>query len=240
MSDLLSFAISAHGGLERWNSFQSIEARMAVGGGIFAAKRNPGLQNDVTYRIQTREERVAIDRFSASDRRVNFVPSRLTLETLSGELIEARDNPRSAFAGQTEASPWDTLHVAYFTSYALWTYLNLPFLYTWPGFVTEELGSWHENGEEWRRLKAIFPQTVASHSTEQVTYFGPDGLMRRHDYTVDVLGGATGANYTTNYKDIQGIQIPTTRRVYAYDENRQMIPDPLLVSIDIASITLRK
>jgi hypothetical protein len=90
MSDLLSFAVSAHGGLERWNSFQAIEARMAVGGGIFAAKRNPGLQNDVTYRIQTREERVAIDRFSASDRRVNFVPSRLTLETLSGELIEAR------------------------------------------------------------------------------------------------------------------------------------------------------
>jgi hypothetical protein len=240
MSDLLSFAVSAHGGLERWNTFQAIEARMAVGGGIFTAKRNPGLQNDVTYRIQTREERVAIDRFSASDRRVNFVPSRLTLETLGGELIEARDNPRSAFAGQTEESPWDTLHVAYFISYALWTYLNLPFLYTWPDFVTEEVGSWHENGEEWRRLKATFPQTVASHSAEQVTYFGPDGLMRRHDYTVDVLGGATGANYTTNYKDIQGIQIPTTRRVYAYDENGQMIPDPLLVSIDIASITLRK
>lgn len=30
--------------------------------------------------------------------------------------------------------------------------------------------------------------------------------MRRHDYTVDILGGATGANYTTNYRDFQGIQ----------------------------------
>jgi len=240
MSDLLSFAVSAHGGLDRWNTFQAIEARMAVGGGIFAAKRNPGLQNDVTYRIRTHEERVAIDRFSAPDRRVNFVPSLLTLESLGGDLIEVRDDPRSAFAGQTEESPWDTLHVAYFTSYALWTYLNLPFLYTWPGFVTEEVGPWHENGEEWRRLKATFPETVASHSVEQVTYFGPDGLMRRHDYTVDVLGGAPGANYTTNYKDVQGIQIPTTRRVYAYDVNGQMIPDPLLVSIDIESVILRK
>ena len=110
MSDLLSFAVSAHGGLEGWNTFQAIEARMSVGGGIFAAKRNPGLQNDVAYKIQTREERGAINRFSAPDRRVNFVPSRLTLETLGGELIEARDNLRSAFAGQTEESPWDTIY----------------------------------------------------------------------------------------------------------------------------------
>jgi hypothetical protein len=64
--------------------------------------------------------------------------------------------------------------------------------------------------------------------------------MRRHDYTVDVLGGATEANYTTNYKDVQGIKIPTTRRGYAYDGNDQMIPDPLLVSIDIESVILKK
>ena len=93
-----------------------------------------------------------------------------------------------------------------------------------------------ENGEEWRRLKATFPKTIASHSGEQITYFGPDGLMRRHDYTVEVLGGATGANYSTDYKEFQGIKMPTTRRVYAYDENGQKIPDPLLVSIDIETI----
>ena len=33
-------------------------------------------------------------------------------------------NPRDAFKGQTADSAWDTLHVGYFTSYALWTYLN--------------------------------------------------------------------------------------------------------------------
>jgi multidrug efflux pump subunit AcrA (membrane-fusion protein) len=35
---------------------------------------------------------------------------------------------------------------------------------------------------------------------------------------------------------ISGIKMPTTRRVYAYDENGQKIPDPLLVSIDIETI----
>jgi hypothetical protein len=236
LSDLLALAVSAHGGLERWNSFRTLQARMSVGGGIFAAKQNPGLQDNVTYRVFTREERLTIDHFSAPDRRICFVPSRLTLETMGGEVLEVRDDPRSAFAGQTNESPWDTLHVAYFTSYALWTYLNLPFLYTYPGFVTEEIEPWRENGEEWRRLKATFPETIASHSNEQITYFGPDGLMRRHDYTVEVLGGATGANYSTDYKEFQGIKMPTTRRVYAYDGNGQKIPDPLLVSIDIETI----
>jgi hypothetical protein len=112
-----------------------------------------------------------------------------------------------------------------FTSYALWTYLNLPFLYTYPGFVTEEIEPRRENGEEWRRLKATFPETIASHSGVQTTYFGPDGLMRRHDYTVEVLGGATGANYSTDYKEFQGIKVPTIRRVYAYDGNGPKIPD---------------
>jgi hypothetical protein len=77
----------------------------------------------------------------------------------------------------------------------------------------------------------------ASHTREQVTHFGPDGLMRRHDYTVDVLGGATGANYSTNYREYQGIKVPTTRRVYAYDASGQKVPEPLLVSIDIRSIS---
>ena len=212
---------------------------MAVSGAIFTAKRNPGLQDDVTYTVHTGEERVSIDRFSAPDRLLRFTPDHLALETTSGAIVETRDDPRSAFAGQTETSPWDRLHVGYFTSYALWTYLNLPFLYTWPRFVAEEIEPWHENGETWRRLKATFPTTVASHNREQVTHFGPDGLMRRHDYTVDVLGGATGANYSTDYRDVDGIMIPMRRRVYAYDAQGQMVPEPVLVTIDIADISLR-
>ena len=60
------------------------------------------------------------------------------------------------------------------------------------------------------------------HDAEKCSFnFGPDGLMRRHDYTVEVLGGATGANYSTDYKEFQCIKMPTTRRVYAYDANGQ-------------------
>src|SRR5437899_3272103 len=75
---------------------------------------------------------------------------------------------------------------------ALWTYFTIPILYTYPGFVAEELPPWEENGETWRPLAALFPEEIASHAQKQISYFGPDGLLRRHEYTVDVLGGAKG------------------------------------------------
>jgi hypothetical protein len=42
----------------------------------------------------------------------------------------------------------------------------------------------------------------------------PDGLLRRHDYVVDVLGGAMGAHYIDDYRDHSGILMPHRRRVY--------------------------
>ena len=93
MSNLLDLALSAHGGLDRWNRFKVLQARMSVGGAIFVAKKNPGLQEDVTYEILTHEERVTIDRFAMPDRRLRFAPDRLTLETLDGSVVEDRHNP---------------------------------------------------------------------------------------------------------------------------------------------------
>jgi len=63
--------------------------------------------------------------------------------------------------------------------------------------------------------------------------------MRRHDYSVDVMGGATGANYTSDYREFQGIKVPTTRRVYAYDQSLRKIPEPMLVGIGIDKVVLR-
>jgi hypothetical protein len=56
------------------------------------------------------------------------------------------------------------MHLAYFSSYALWNYLTIPFLFTTLGFVTEELAPWKESGEQWRPLSVIVPDSIASHS----------------------------------------------------------------------------
>jgi hypothetical protein len=93
-------------------------------------------------------------------------------------------------------------------------------------------------GETWRRLKVTFPDHIKSHTREQISCFGPDGLLRRHDYEVDILGGATGLNYASDYRNVDGIVIPTQRRVYAYQGDYQRVPEPLLVKIDMGEITL--
>jgi hypothetical protein len=237
LNDLLALALEAHGGRARWDAFKTLKAELSVGGAIWYAKQQPGLLDHKIFEIDTHSERLTITPFSAPDRRSVFVPDRLVLETLAGANLETRDHPRAAFAGQTLETPWDKFHVAYFASEALWTYLTSPFLYSYPGFESEEVATWHENGEEWRSLRVTFPDHVASHCKTQITRFGPDGLMRRHDYTVDILGGASGANYVSDYREFQGIKMPTRRRIYAYDQNMQKVPEPILVSLDFGNLT---
>ena len=87
-------------------------------------------------------------------------------------------------------------------------------------------------------MKVTFPDDVKSHTKEQISCFGPDGLLRRHDYTVDILGGATGLDYATGYRNIDGIIVPATRRVFAYEGDYRLVKEPLLVAIDMGEITL--
>jgi hypothetical protein len=85
-------------------------------------------------------------------------------------------------------------------------------------------------------LQVTFPDGYAAHTRTQYSYFGEDGLLRRHLYAVDVLGGAQGANYAFEYRAVDGLMLSTRRRVFAYDEARHKIEEPILVSIDLSEI----
>jgi hypothetical protein len=232
MNDLLGLAVEAHGGMARWRRLKTLTASLSITGEISHIKGRPDVLKDIVVEVSLHEERV-ITHYRREDRRTVFTPGEIVSESEHGKLLERRANPRASFAGQKLETPWDDIQVAYFQGEALWTYLTTPFLYTRPGFVTEELAPWHEEGEMWRPLNVTFPGNVASHAREQVSYFGPDGLLRRHEYTVDILGGAPGLNYATDFKDVDGIWIPAKRRVYSYDSNKRRVAEPLLVAIDV-------
>jgi hypothetical protein len=236
-SDLLNLAVKAHGGLDRWNKVKAIKVAASITGAIWFVKGKGDFLKNVVLTAETRNERLTVD-FPGQDKRAVFEPSRILMEKVDGTLIEARDNPEKSFEGQQRETPWDDIHVAYFVGEALWTYLNTPFLYTRVGFTTEEISSIQVEGETWRRLKVTFPDNVKSHSKVQISCLGPDGLLRRHDYTVDILGGATGLNYASDYRNVGGIIVPTKRRVYAYEGDYQLVKEPLLVAIDMGEITL--
>jgi hypothetical protein len=239
MNELLQVAVDAHGGLERWNQLKTVKASVSITGAIWQVKGKPDVLKDVSIEAELHKQRLTTQ-YNGQGKRTVFEPKRIAIQTESGRLVDSRDDPRSAFQGHTRQTPWDDMHVAYFSSYALWNYLTVPFLYTYPGFVAEELAPWKENGEQWRPLKVIVPDSIASHSREQVAYFGPDGLLRRHEYTVDVMGGAPGLNYAAAYRNVDGIVVPTKRNVYAPDANKQKIQEPVLVAIDIRAISFQR
>jgi hypothetical protein len=41
-----------------------------------------------------------------------------------------------------------------------------------------------------------------------------------------------------DYRNVDGIIVPTKRRVYAYEGDYQLVKEPLLVKIDMGEITL--
>jgi hypothetical protein len=237
MNDLLESAVAAHGGLGRWNQVRSITVDTSITGALWSLKSQGDALKDVRFAVDTTRERLTMD-FAGQDKRSVFEPHRVVLQRRDGALTDARDDPEKSFDGHQLQTPWDDIHLAYFTGEALWTYLNTPFLYTWPGFVTEEIAPIEADGETWRRLKVTFPDHIKSHTRQQISCFGPDGLLRRHDFTIDILGGATGMLYATDYRDIDGIIIPATRRGYAWQGDYQLVPEPLLVAIDMGEITI--
>jgi hypothetical protein len=235
LDNLLAFPIEAHGGLNAWNKLQSLHAIVSIGGALWDLKGLSGLFKNTHVELKLHSQRV-ITHLVDVDERIVFSPDQISLESEAGKILETRRDPRAAFAGQTADSKWDKLHAGYFCSYALWCYLTTPFLYTYSGFDAREIDPWYENGERWRVLQVTFPDGYASHTRTQYTCFGEDGLVRRHLYTVDVLGGARGANYAFEYRTVNGVMIATRRRVIAYNEARQKIDEPVLVSIDLSEI----
>lgn len=237
MNALLDLAIKAHGGLDRWKKVNSIEVDTSITGAIWSVKGRVDVLKNVVTKAETKQERLTMD-FPGQNKRTIFEPNRVVVETVQGQTITARDDPEKSFEGQTLESPWDDVHVAYFSGEAMWTYLNIPFLYEQPGFVTEEISPIQVEGEGWRRLKVTFPENIRSHTRTQISCVGPDGLLRRHDYTVDILGGSKGLNYASDYRSVDGIIFPATRRVIAYEGDYQPVRDPVLVAIDMREIRL--
>ncbi|MCW2907054.1 MAG: hypothetical protein JWL68_1843 [Actinomycetia bacterium] len=234
MNDLLESALAAHGGLDRWNQVKSITVDASITGAFWHLKGKGDALKDVRLEVDTTRQRVTIG-FVGQGKRSVFEPHRVVVQRTDGAHVDARDDPERSFDGHQFETPWDDIHLAYFVGEAQWTYLNTPFLYTWPGFVTEEIAPIEVDGETWRRLKVTFGDHIKSHTRQQISCFGPDGLLRRHDFTMDILGGAPGSLYATDYRDVDGIIIPCTRRAYAQEGDNQLV----MVAIDIGKITIR-
>jgi hypothetical protein len=122
MSELLDLVLRAHGGLDRWNSFNKVSAKFVAGGGLLPMKGLEADPNPLDGTVTIHEESTVIRPFGRPDWRMMFTPNCVSIETTAGVVVRERANPRAAFAGHTMNTPWDVLHRAYFNGYARWTY----------------------------------------------------------------------------------------------------------------------
>jgi len=236
MTHLRDLVLEAHGAAQ-WNRFRSIEGDMSIVGSLWARKGWPEVLKNVHVSADITGQQLSYQPFTAEGLRSFYCPDLVAIDALDGKRLKQRTNPRDAFAGHTPATPWDDLHLAYFSGYAMWNYLNTPFIFALPGFTAEEIEPWIENGATWRRLKVTFPASIATHSSEQVFYIGGDGLIARLDYFTD-LTGVPAAHYTSEYRNFDGIKIPTKRRAYRRNADGTSMTDGVGVVIDIADIKL--
>ena len=238
MPDLLETAVAAHGGWENWQQLKKLTAHVSVGGGLLRAKGRADDLADAHITVDPHRQHVERSPLGVPGLHSVYEPERTAIVTDAGEIVEAREAPRDAFAGHNYATPWDDQHLIYFSGYAMWTYLTTPFLFKLPGFRTEEVEPWEENGETWRRLKVTFPANVHSHCTEQTVYFDATGILRRHDYSVDIVGGTKSANYALKPQSFGGFVYPTQRRIYVTGPDNRPLLERIVLSIEIHDIEM--
>ena len=242
-SDLLSLAISAAGGAERWEAAREAAFTMRSGGRAFEMRLKPRALRDVTGTVTIAEPRTVYRPYPMAGQRGVFEPDRVRIETDAGEVIAQREAPREAFGGTSGLRRnlwWDHLDLLYFAGYALWNYASFPFMLTRPGFELSEGEPLEVRGQPWRRLDVTFPPGFPTHSPEQSFFLDGDGLLRRHDYTAEPFGGwAKAVHLCGEHRSFDGLVVPTRRRVHPRLPNGSPLRPLTLVWIDVAGVKLR-
>jgi hypothetical protein len=236
MNGLLADVLEAHGGLARWNGYSRARATIVSGGALWGMKGVPQDATPRLMRVELHRQWASVSPYGAPDQLTDYTPDRIAIVKADGALVAERRDPRAHFEGHRLASPWDALDRAYFNGYALWTYLTTPFLLASPQVTTTEEAPWREGEESWRVLRAEFSPEIATHNPVQRFYFGDDGLLRRHDYEVEIAGGLVSAQMVGDYVEADGLMLPTRRRAYLQGPDGRPAPVSLMVSIDLSDI----
>jgi hypothetical protein len=229
--------IKVHGGVDTWKGLEAIEANISVWGLLFTMKQRPGL-NRIRVRASTREPRFTFFNFPKNGQNSVLIGSgEVCIKDDSGNILARREHPRLAFKGMKHLFYWDDLDFTYFGGYATWNYLVTPFLFLRDGFTFETAEPLPGMPSSWTRLQVTFPNDIPAHCRKQVYYFDEHLLLRRHDYTAEVVGGwAHAAHLCKGYRDFEGFKVPTSRRVLPLLFGNKPLPGPTLVAIEIHDI----
>jgi hypothetical protein len=170
--------------------------------------------------------------------RTFFWPRRIVVEPAAGRLIfeglpgpakqglyesgvvsltDSQDNElehqidlRSSFRGTHKLTRWTQLDALYFFGYAITHYHSVPFTLGEARFIH------HTRRRGLDVIGVELPVELHTHSRRQAFYFDDEGLIRRHDYVAEIVGGwARGAHLWRDYVRVDGFPVARERHVVA-------------------------
>ena len=87
-SDLLQKVLQAHGGSDRWNGFETVQATIVTGGQLFGMKGTPQDSTPRRMTVATRREWASVTPYGADDQRTDFTPDRIAIERTDGTVVK--------------------------------------------------------------------------------------------------------------------------------------------------------
>ena len=234
---LLKVALEAHGGHDRWVKFKGIASTILTGGKLWELKGAPLIPVLRRATSEFHRQWTQVTPFGKPDWTMTWTPVHVEITAGDGSIIGARDNGREAFDRSFDGK-WDPLNLAYFNGYAMWTYHATPLVFGESGYEAHDVAPIENEGETLRGVAVRFPEGVHSHSREQRFYFGSDGLLRRHDYTVDVWADTPAAHFIFDYVDVNGLKYPSRRSVFRINPDGTLDRDFNAVTIELSNYAL--
>jgi len=227
---LLDEVIEASGGMARWNSLRRFTLQLSLGGTLFSPLCRADCLKEVVAEGSTGSQSVRFIGFARSTNCAFYQPDSVTIESVEGKTLRTWQNPLKAFSDRSTDGRWDELQLVFFCGFSVWNFLTTPFLLAHPDVRVEELPPQREQAQLWRRLQAVFPPSITTHSSSQMFYFDEQALQRRTDH--DLLGVKV-AHYSWAHQVFSGIMVPTLRRSLPLRSDGTVTPGPSLLDVEV-------
>lgn len=244
MSDtnkLINKIITAHGGIKKWEKIKEINVTARTGGLLPLTKLKSSALSKINFTVYPNKMQTVFNDFPEVGSKGVFDNGYVYIENGTGEIEDERDDPRSYFNRISKKLYWDYLDTIYFVGYASWNYMCTPFMFKLPGFEFSLMDKYVENDEEFDRLKVIYPDNIHTHCKEQVYYYDKYLLLRRIDYTAEIVGSwARAAHYCYDYIKYDGISVPTSRKVFMRKADGSHIEVPIFIWIKISNLDFKQ
>jgi hypothetical protein len=210
---MIALAVARYGGRERWERLRLTLRPLSLGG-LLPWMKGSGR----TFRlpahaeiVPARAEATFFD-YGTAGGTGRFQNGRVALN--DAPLAEHRQT----FRGLRKWRRWSPLDALYFFGYAMTHYHAVPFT-----LADAAIRAWNPAR---RALTVRFAPAVHTHCPVQTFYFDETGLILRHDYVADIVGGwARGAHFWRDVQDVGGFPVALHRRVVA---RLGTIPTPLV------------